>query len=101
MGLYILIFEIFIIVLYGIFARTGSTTTGVSDLETPLYFTLAFTLVNMKYRMYEWNQLANYLFIAALVFQMNTLYMMFWDAAFNTSFYATTNINSYYLIVNI
>jgi hypothetical protein len=101
MGLYILIFEIFIIVLYGIFARTGTTTTGVSDLETPLYFTLAFTLLNLKFRMYDWNQLTNYLFIVALVFQMNTLYLMFWDSAFNTGFSATTTINSYYLIVNL
>lgn len=55
----------------------------------------------MRFRMYEWNQLANYLFIMALTFQMNTLYIMFWDAAFNTGFSATTTINSYYLIINI
>ncbi|CAM6003738.1 unnamed protein product [Sphagnum balticum] len=40
MGLYIIIFEVLIIVLYGIFARTGSGTVAISDLEAPLYFTL-------------------------------------------------------------
>jgi hypothetical protein len=55
----------------------------------------------MRFRMYEWSQLANYLFIMALSFQMNTLYLMFWDSAFNTGFSATTNINSYYLIINV
>lgn len=40
MGLYILIFEIFIIVFYGIFVRTGYSMASISDLEAPLYFTL-------------------------------------------------------------
>jgi len=101
MGLYILIFEVFVIVLYGIFARTGSALASFSALETPLYFTLAFTLLSLRQRMCDWMQLTNYLFVVALCFQMNTLYLMFWDAAFNTGFYSTTAINSYYLIVNI
>lgn len=90
--------------LYGIFVRTGSTSStsgSISDIETPLYFTLAFTLLNMRFRMYEWSQLANYLFVMALSFQLNTLYMMFWDNAFNRTFAATTNISNYYLIINV
>lgn len=51
--------------------------------------------------MYEWSQLANYLFIMALSFQMNTLYLMLWDNAFNNTFAATTDISNYYLIVNV
>jgi hypothetical protein len=102
MGLYILIFEVFIIVFYGIFVRTGSATTSYfSDLEAPLYFTLAYTLLTMRFRMYDWSQLTNYLFIVALCFQMNTLYIMFWEACFYSSFSSTTNISSLYLIINI
>lgn len=101
MGLYILIFQIFMIVLYGIFARTGSLLTSLNTLETPLYFTLAYTLLSLRQRMCDWMQLTNYLFIVAICFQMNTLYLMFWDAVFNTGFFSTTAINSYYLIVNI
>jgi hypothetical protein len=91
MGLYILIFEIFIIVLYGIFVRTNtdSTLTAYYDIEGPLYFTLAFTLLSMRFRMYDWSQLTNFLFVLAISFQMNTLYMMFWKAAFYKEFNST------------
>lgn len=40
MGIYILLFEISIIILYGVFVRTGTTTLSLSVLSTPLYFTL-------------------------------------------------------------
>ena len=101
MGLYILIFEVFIIVIYGIFVRTGSTLSAITELESTIYFTLAFTLINMKYRMYEWSHLTNYLFIMALCFQINTLFLMFWDAAFHNTFAATTTIHSYYLLIDV
>lgn len=91
MGLYILIFEIFIIVIYGIFIRTGtdSTSTSYYYIEAPLYFTLAFTLLSMKFRMYDWSQLTNFLFVLAVSFQMNTLYVIFWKDCFNKSFSST------------
>lgn len=102
MGLYILIFEIFIIILYGIFVRTGTATISTfSDIEAPLYFTLAFTLLHMKNRMYDWSQLTNFLFITAISFQLNTLYFMFWESSFYQAFSSTTNISSLHLIVNI
>jgi hypothetical protein len=37
----------------------------------------------------------------ALTFQMNPLYLMFYDAAFHNTFSATTNLSSYYLMINI
>ena len=82
MGFYILIFEICIIIFYGIFVRTGSSTVDYTTLEAPLYFCLAFTLYSMKHRMFDWSQLTNFLFILAITFQLNTLFIMFWDSAF-------------------
>lgn len=102
MGLYILIFEIFIIIFYGIFLRTGSDSNYTyNNLEAPLYFTLAFTLLSMKYRMYDWSLLTNYLFIVAISFQLNTLFVIFWEACFYQYFPSTTNISSLHLIMNI
>ena len=102
MGLYILIFEAFIILFYGIFIRTGTDTVSTfTDLEAPLYFTLAFTLLSMRFRMYDWSQLTNYIFIVAISFQLNTLYFMFWESSFYRNFSSTTNISSYHLIINI
>lgn len=51
--------------------------------------------------MHDWTILTNYLFILSISFQLNTLYLMFWDSAFNSGFSATTQINPAYLIVNI
>lgn len=101
MGLYILIFEIFIILFYGIFLRTGDTSNTYSDLESPLYFTLAFTLLSLRLRMYDWSVLTNYLFILAISFQMNTLFVMFWEASFYNNFTSTTSITSLHLVINI
>jgi len=102
MGYYILIFELAIIVLYGIFLRTGYTTTSsFSDLEAPLYFTLAFTLLHFKYRMYDWSQLTNLLFVAAITFQLNTLLFIFWESSFYRTFNSTSNISPLHLIINI
>lgn len=101
MGLYILIFEVFVIVLYGIFVRTGSSTAAFTDIEGPLYFTLAWVLLNLRGRMSDWSSLGNYLFLLALSFQLNTLYLMFWDSAFNSGFSGTSVYSSYYLIINV
>ena len=75
-----------------------SVATGT---EGPMYFTLAFTLANLRGRMYDWSHLTNYLFICALAFQTNTLYLMLWDSAFNGGFSSTTTITSNYLLINI
>ena len=102
MGYYILIFEIAIIIFYGIFVRTGYTAvSSFADLEAPLYFTLAFTLLHFKHRMYDWTQLTNLLFVAAITFQLNTLFFMFWESSFYRSFNSTTNVSSFHLIINI
>jgi len=55
----------------------------------------------MKGRLYDWSMLTNYLFVLAVCFQMNTLYLMFWDSAFNSGFSSNMTINSYFLIINI
>ena len=102
MGLYILIFELFIIIFYGIFLRTGdSTNSTFYDMENALYFTLGFTLLSMRGRMYDWSLLTNYLFVIAISFQLNTLYVIFWQSSFYREFNSTTNITSYHLIINI
>ena len=51
--------------------------------------------------MYDWSQLTNFLFIAAICFQLNTLYFMFWESAFYRQFNSTTNVTSIHLIINI
>ena len=103
MGLYILIFEVFIIVIYGIFVRTGtdSSVTAYYYIEAPLYFTLAYTLLSMRFRMYDWSQLTNFLFVLAISFQMNTLYIMFWKDSFDKNFSSTQSITHHILIINI
>lgn len=55
----------------------------------------------MRFRMYDWSQLTNYLFVVAICFQMNTLYVMFWESSFYNTFSSTTYISSLFLIVNI
>ena len=82
MGIYILIFEICIIIFYGVFVRTGNATIDYSTIESPLFFCLAFTPYSMKHRMFDWSQLTHFLFLLATCFQLNTLFIMFWDSAF-------------------
>lgn len=51
--------------------------------------------------MYDWSQLTNFIFIAAIVFQIHTLYWMFWESAFYREFYSTKNLTSFHLIINV
>jgi len=55
----------------------------------------------MKFRMYEWSILTNYLFIMALSFQLNSLFIMFYDNAYRTGFYSTTTFTGYYLMIDV
>ena len=75
------------IILYGIFIRTDSTTTfSISTIDSSLFFIagkyyiiiIAYAFLSIKNRNLDWTVLMHYLFIVMLVFQINTLYFYFW-----------------------
>ena len=109
-GVYLIIFEIFIIIVYGIFVRTDSTNTVSTYLQyisTSFYFIfgnsfiiLAYTVVSFRYKMFDWSMLTNLLFIIAICIQLNTLYIMFWSSCFN-NFYSTSSFGTTHLVTGI
>lgn len=109
-GIYIIIFEIFIIVLYGIFMRTSTATalTSLTSIESGLYFTLginckyiAYTIITLKHKMYDWSTITNYIFILAVTLQTNNLYYFFWKYCFDRNFSATSVITTDAMIVSV
>jgi hypothetical protein len=109
-GVYLIIFEIFIIIIYGIFVRTDSTntlSTYMQSISSSFYFIFgnyllisAYTVVSFRYKMFDWSMLTNLLFIIAISIQLNTLYIMFWASCFN-GFNSTSSFGTTHLVTGV
>lgn len=102
-GIIILIFEVLMIIFYGIFIRTDSiTTSSVSSIDSSLFFVagnampiIAYAFLNLKSRNLDWTVLVNFLFVVMIALQINTLYYYFWNYVFSTSTWnSTTSLSS-------
>lgn len=106
LGIVILVFEILMIILYGIFIRTDSiTTSATSSLDSGLFFIACksrvisgYAFLCTKHRNLDWTVLTHYLFIVMICFQINTLYFYFWSSAFAQVFSATSSLSSFVFI---
>ena len=110
-GIYLIVFEVFIIIFFGIFVRTSpddsTLTTNITTIASGFYFLLgislwysAFTATSFRFKMLDWLMLSNMLFILTICLQINTLYVMFWQSCFN-GFSATNNLSTTHVVVGI
>ena len=110
-GIYLIVFEVFIIIFFGIFVRTSpddsTLLTYVTSIASGFYFLIgnskfnqAFTATSFKYKMFDWSMLTNMLFILIISLQLNTLFMMFWQSCF-LGFNATSNFTGIHVVVGI
>lgn len=94
------------IVIYGIGVRTSTSSTDtslisyVSTISSGFYFLLAYTLISLKHKMFDWSMITNLLYILVITFQMNTLWYMFWASTFD-GFNSTSSFNTIHIIADI
>lgn len=100
-GLYVISFQVLTIVLFGVFIRIDSTSTESSSLSQSFVLLLGYTLISIRYRLYDWTTLTNLIFISAITFQWNTLFYIFWTSCVNSSFSATANITSDVVVASV
>lgn len=102
LGKIVLIFEIAIIILFGIFVRTDdSSTSSITSISSALLFVAVYAYIMSRQRSLDWTVLTNYLFIAALAFQVNALYYFFWFQVFADTFSSTSSMTSGALITGV
>ena len=100
-GLYVISFQVLTIVLFGIFIRIETSSTTTTSLSQSFVLLLGYTLISIRYRLYDWTTLTNLVFISAITFQWNTLFYIFWTSCVNNSFSATSNLTSNIIIASI
>lgn len=100
-GLYVISFQVLTIVLFGIFIRIDSTSTESSSLSQSFILLLGYTLISIRYRLYDWTTLTNLIFISAITFQWNTLFYIFWTSCANATFTSTSNITNDVIVASV
>lgn len=100
-GLYIISFQVLTIVLFGIFIRISSTTTTTASLSQSFSFLLGYTLISLRFKLYDWTTLTNLIFISAVTFQWNTLFHIFWTSCVTNTFSSTSYITNDVIIASI
>lgn len=93
-GLYVISFQVLTILIFGIFIRIDSASSGESALSQSFILLLGYTLISIRYRLYDWTTLTNLVFVSAITFQWNILFYIFWTSCVNNSFASTSSITS-------
>lgn len=100
-GLYIISFQVLTIVLFGIFIRVSSASASSASLSQSFSLLLGYTLISIRYKLYDWTTLTNLIFIAAITFQWNTLFHIFWTSCVTSTFTSTSEVTSDVIIASI
>lgn len=93
-GIFVISFQVLMVLLFGIFIRVGTASTTAYSFNQPFVFLLGYTLISIKFKLYDWTTIINLVFISAITFQWNTLFYIFWSSCVNNSFTVTSYITS-------
>lgn len=100
-SLLLVIFQLFFVIMIGVFYRSSTYTDFNTQYVTlGLITVFAFVLMNSTYRKLSLFSLLLLIFISFFTIELNMLFMTFWASCF-TSFSSTINISTSLLVNSV